>query len=134
MKTLPLLTLSFLYCWATLVVELPQDEKVYLKLENEIQIKNVITFCVRFNLRGTLAKDRILFSSSPTQLSVSLIFQRLIGFVFLNKDSLIFKIPKKTIKPYSWYHFCFTADENTYQVSVEGEWIANILFLYCVYR
>ena len=123
MKTLLPLSLSFLCCWATLVVELPQSEKVYLKMDKEIQIRNIITFCIRFNLRGTIAKDRFLFSSFPTQLGVLLVVKRSIGFVRLNKNNLVFKIPKETIKPYSWYHFCFSANESTYQISVEGECI-----------
>ena len=122
MKTVPLLFLSFLYCWASLVVELPQENgKVHLKLEKEIKITNIITFCIRFNLRGSTSKERILFSSSPTNFLVLLKVSRLIGFVRLNENILVFKIPKKTIKLYSWYHFCFTADEYTYQISVEGE-------------
>ena len=121
MRTIPLLSLSFLYCWASLVVELPQEGNVYLKLDKEIKIRNIITFCIRFNLRGITSKESVLFSSSPTNLSVVLRVNRLIGFVRLNQNILIFKIPKKTVKSYSWYHFCFTADENTYQISVEGE-------------
>ena len=126
MKTIPLVSLSFFYCWASLVVELPQDQNVHLKLDKEIKIRNIITFCIRFNLRGSTAKESYLFSSSPTNLAVLLKVNRLLGFVTLNEDSLVFKIPKNAIKPYSWYHFCFTADENTYQISVEGESIENI--------
>ena len=120
MKTIPLLSLSFFYCWASLVVELPQDQNVHLKLDKEIKIRNIITFCIRFNLRGTTAKERVLFSSSPTKLAVVLRVNKLIGFVTLKEIDLIFKIPEKTIKQYSWYQLCFTADEKSYQISVDG--------------
>jgi hypothetical protein len=42
------------------------------------------------------------------------------GFVFLNGETFIFKIPNDSITPYAWHNFCFSFDGHQYLVVVEG--------------
>ena len=125
MKTLPLLFLMFFYSWASLVLELSQyDDEIHLNLENDIQVHSKsITFCIRFNWKGAFDKfDKVLFSSiSPEKFRLQMRLRELIGFVWLDSVALVFKIPKHTLIQYSWYHFCFIADNTSYQILVEGK-------------
>ena len=124
MKALLVLFLLFSNCLASLVVELGKnEEKVVLKMEKGMIINSKsITFCIRFNLEGSLKKSHFLFSTQTDQLFQLVIrVQELIGFVKLTNQSFVFPIPKRIIKQYSWHHFCFTADQTNYQVIVEGK-------------
>ena len=124
MKALLILFLLFFNCLASLVVELGKnEEKVVLKMEKGMIINSKsITFCIRFNLEGSLKKSHFLFSTQTDQLFQLVIrVQESIGFVEMTNQSFVFQIPKRTIKQYSWHHFCFTADQTNYQVIVEGK-------------
>ena len=130
MKALLVLFLLFSNCLASMVVELGKnEEKVVLKMEKGMIINSKsITFCIRFNLEGSLKKPHFLFSTRSDQLFQLVIrVQESIGFVEMTNQSFVFQIPKSAIKQYSWYHFCFTADQNNYQVIVEGKSRVEIL-------
>ena len=124
MKTLLVISMLFSKCIASLVVELVQnEEKVVLNMEKGIAISSKsITFCIRFNLEGSLKEPHFLFSTHTNQgFKLLLRVQESIGFVGITNQKFVFPIPKHTIKQYSWYHFCFTADQTNYQVIVEGK-------------
>ena len=124
MKTLLVFFMLFFNSLASLVLELSHDEeKVVLNMENGIAISsNSITFCIRFNLEGSLKEPHYLFSTHTDQrLTLMFRVQESIGFVEITNQEFVFPIPKRTIKQYSWYHFCFTADQTNYQVIVEGK-------------
>ena len=124
MKTLLVISMLFSNCLASLVVELSNNEqKVVLNKENGIAISSKsITFCIRFNLEGSLKEPQYLFSTLTDQRFVLMLrVQESIGFVEMTNKEFVFPIPKRTIKQYSWYHFCFTADQTNYQVIVEGK-------------
>ena len=109
---------------ASLVLELSHNkEKVVLNMEKGIAISSKsITFCIRFNLEGSLKEPHYLFSTNTDQRFVLMLrVQESIGFVEMTNQEFVFPIPKRTIKQYSWYHFCFTADQTNYQVIVEGK-------------
>ena len=130
MKTLLVIFMLFFNCLASLVLELSHnEEKVVLNMEKGIAISSKsITFCIRFNLEGSLKKSHFLFSTHTDQLFQLVIrVQQSIGFVEMTNQSFVFQIPKRTIKQYSWYHFCFTADQTNYQVIVEGKSRVGIL-------
>ena len=130
MKTLLVISILFSKCLASLVVELVQnEEKVVLNMEKGIAISSKsITFCIRFNLEGSLKEPHYLFSTNTDQRFVLMLrVQESIGFVEMTNQEFVFPIPKRTIKQYSWYHFCFTADQNNYQVIVEGKSRVEIL-------
>ena len=124
MKTLLVIFMLFFNCLASLVLELSHnEEKVVLNMEKGIAISSKsITFCIRFNLEGSLKNPHFLFSTQSDQLFQLVIrVQESIGFVEMTNQEFVFPIPKRTIKQYSWYHFCFTADQTNYQVIVEGK-------------
>ena len=130
MKTLLVISMLFSKCLASLVVELVQnEEKVVLNMEKGIAISSKsITFCIRFNLEGSLKEPHYLFSTHTDQrFTLMLRVQESIGFVEMTNQEFVFPIPKHTIKQYSWYHFCFTADQNNYKVIVEGKSRVGIL-------
>ena len=130
MKTLVVFFMLFFNSLASLVLELSHDEeKVVLNMENGIAISsNSITFCIRFNLEGSLKEPHYLFSTHTDQrFTLMLRVQESIGFVEMTNQEFVFPIPKRTIKQYSWYHFCFTADQTNYQVIVEGKSRVGIL-------
>ena len=124
MKTLLVIFMLFFNCLASLVLELSHnEEKVVFNMEKGIAISSKsITFCIRFNLEGSLKNPLFLFSTQSDQLFQLVIrVQESIGFVEMTNQSFVFQIPKRTIKQYSWYHFCFTADQSNYKVIVEGK-------------
>ena len=130
MKTLLVIFMLFFNCLASLVLELSHnEEKVVLNMEKGIAISSKsITFCIRFNLEGSLKNPHYLFSTRSDQLFQLVIrVQESIGFVEMTNQSFVFQIPKSAIKQYSWYHFCFTADQTNYQVIVEGKSRVGIL-------
>ena len=130
MKTLLVISMLFSKCLASLVVELVKnEEKVVLNMEKGIAISSKsITFCIRFNLEGSLKEPHYLFSTNTDQRFVLMLrVQESIGFVEMTNQEFVFPIPKHTIKQYSWYHFCFTADQTNYQVIVEGKSRVGIL-------
>ena len=130
MKTLLVIFMLFFNSLASLVLELTHNEKkVVLNMKKGIAISSKsITFCIRFNLEGSLKEPHYLFSTQSDQLFQLVIrVQESIGFVEMTNQSFVFQIPKSTIKQYSWYHFCFTADQTNYQVIVEGKSRVGIL-------
>ena len=113
-----------------MVLELSHNEEnVVLNMEKGITISSKsITFCIRFNLEGSLKEPHYLFSTHTDQrFALMLRVQESIGFVEMTNQEFVFPIPKRTIKQYSWYHFCFTADQTNYQVIVEGKSRVGIL-------
>ena len=130
MKTLLVVSMLFSNCLMSLVVELVQnEEKVVLNMEKGIAISSKsITFCIRFHLEGSLKEPQYLFSTHTDQgFELLLRVQESIGFLQMMNQSFVFPIPKRAIKQYSWYHFCFTADQTNYQVIVEGKSRVEIL-------
>ena len=124
MKTLLVFFMLFFNSLASLVLELSHNkEKVVLNMEKGIAISSKsITFCIRFNLEGSLKDPHFLFSTNTDQkLEVFMRVKDLIGFVEMTNQSFVFPIPKGALKQHSWYHFCFTADQTNYQVIVEGK-------------
>ena len=131
MKTLPLIVLLswFCYCQCSLVVDLKDleegpsvdNEKTVLSLAANIKIKHSITFCVRFNLHAALTTNYV-FSEEDNKLGLTLRFSLNLGIIFLDKDHIIFKIPKdNTIKPFHWHHICVSSNENAFEVVAEGK-------------
>ena len=124
MKTLLVIFMLFFNSLASLVLELSHnEEKVVLNMEKGIAISSKsITFCIRFNLEGSLKNPHFLFSTQSDQLFQLVIrVQQSIGFVEMTNQSFVFPIPKRALKQYSWYHFCLIADQTNYQVIVEGK-------------
>ena len=134
MKTLPWMVLlsCYCYCQCSLVVDLkdlekrpsPNNETTVLSLAPNIEIKNSVTFCIRFNLHGALTTN-YFFSEEDNKLGLTLRFSINQGIIFLNKgdnERLIFKIPKdNNIKPFHWHHICVTSNENAFRVVAEGK-------------
>ena len=88
-----------------------------------------VTVCLRFNIFGSF-DNQIGFSDKEDFLKFGSWFrlQDDYGFVFLNGKGLIFRIPKGLMRPYSWYHFCFSKNQTHYSIAVNGNlWISNTI-------
>ena len=123
MRTFPLILLSLWYCYATLVVEVPIDEnnldqKTTLTFNDNIEIKNPMTFCIRFNLEHYVKPSYIL--SSPQNLLELKVADTGMGKIKIHGHPFNFKIPKSGLQPFSWTHFCFCSFGEHYQVVVNG--------------
>jgi hypothetical protein len=107
------------------VIEHRQDSdiKPTLTLDKDIEITNSITFCIRFYLKGTTTLKYIFISQNE---EIALRFPFVpsytggLGFIHLNREILIFKIPKTGIDPFNWHHLCFNSDEKSYKVVADG--------------
>ena len=123
MRTCPLLLLSLWYCYATLVVEVPFDEndldqKTTLTFNDDIEISNPMTFCIRFNLKDYVSPRYILsIQQKVFELKVG---DTGMGRVKIHGHNFNFKIPKSGLQPFSWTHFCFCSYGEHYQVVVNG--------------
>ena len=102
--------------WGSLVIDLPQNDPTPV-LNYDFKITNVISFCIRFKFEG-IQGYRSVFCSDPFCMKFEISQQY--GFVFLNGETLIFKIPNNSITPYAWHNFCFSFDGQQYFVVVEG--------------
>ena len=102
--------------WGSLVIDLPQNDPTPA-LNYDFKITNVISFCIRFRFEG-LQGYRSVFCSDSFCMKFEISQQY--GFVFLNGETFIFKIPNDSITPYAWHNFCFSFDGQQYLVVVEG--------------
>ena len=124
MKNLPI-TLLILCCHrslGTLVVDLNEssNENTFLALGKGIEINNPLTFCLRFNIKDSLATNYI-FSSADDKLGLILRFSESSGFVLINRAILVFKIPKDNgVLPFHWHHICVSSNEDTYTIVLDG--------------
>ena len=125
MKTLPLILILSCSCWCkdTLVIDLlkqSSEGKTVLFLDKRIQITNSITFCLRLNLKDTLAMHYI-FNEKDNKLGFKLKFSVGLGSAAINKRVFQFKIPKDNdFKPFHWHHICISSNENSYSVVFDG--------------
>ena len=120
MKFVKLFLLSFLWTsWGSLVVDLPQqnDQKIFLNFSNDLKLTKIISFCIRFLFTG-IQEFRSLFCSEEFCLKFDISHNY--GFVYLKDENLIFKIPKNSVQPHAWHHFCFSSDGQKYQIITEG--------------
>ena len=124
MKSL-LITLLLLCCHrslGTLVVNLHEssNEKTFLALGKGIEINNPLTFCLRFNIKDSLATNYI-FSSVEDKLGLILRFPESSGFVLINRAIIVFKIPKDNgVLPFHWHHICVSSNEDNYTIVLDG--------------
>jgi hypothetical protein len=102
--------------WGSLVIDLPQNDPTPA-LNYDFKITNLISFCIRFRFEG-IQGYRSVFCSDPFCMKFEISQQY--GFLYLNKESFIFKIPNNSITPYAWHNFCFSYDGQQYLVVVEG--------------
>ena len=123
MKICHLLLLSLWHCYCTLVVEVPfnenyLDQKTTLTFNNDIEIKNPMTFCIRFYLKDYVTPRYILSTDQKVfELKVG---DTGIGRIKIHRNTFNFKIPKSGLQPFSWTHFCFCSYGEHYQVIVNG--------------
>ena len=125
MKNLPIIIL-ILYCHrslGTLVVELDEssNENTFLALDKGIEINNPLTFCLRFNIKDSLATNYI-FSSTDDKLVLILRFSINLGILLINRVSLVFEIPKDNgVLPFHWHHICASTREDSYTIVLDGQ-------------
>ena len=117
--------------WGTLVVKVPFDQnreiKSILTLDNELEVTNEISFCIRFRFKGHFS-NTFIFSGENESLALRIDpIESIIdsenfgtGFVTINGIALVFKIPSMLVA-YKWIHFCFSFNGMTYQVIVDGQ-------------
>ena len=118
MKALSLIFLLFYYSWASFVIKWPQEEVPTLTLNKTILITQILSFCIRFQWRGTLVdeKRKNIICGTNRKLCLNLKLSLNHGFVTLNENDLIFEVPKNLASPHAWHNFCFSSDEYSYQV------------------
>ena len=112
-------------CLGTLVVDLKEksteDKKTFLDLGQGIEINNPLTFCLRFNIRDSLATNYI-FSSTDDKLVLIIRFSVSLGLVLINSIVLFFDIPKDNdVRPFNWHHICVSSSEIFYTVVLDGQ-------------
>ena len=96
------------------------NEKTFLALGKGIEINNPLTFCLRFNIKDSLATNYI-FSSVEDKLGLILRFPESCGFVLINRAILVFKIPKDNgVLPFHWHHICVSSNEDNYTIVLDG--------------
>ena len=125
MKTLPLLLLSFWYCYGTVVVNVQnihtlKDEEASLSFDNNIEISSVFTVCLRLNIKGYLT-DQFIFGSNNGNLDLFIGFRIKIGYIELNQQTEVFKIPNDVFHLYTWNHFCLSLDEEIMTIIANGQ-------------
>ena len=127
MKNLTVIILLFFcyICQGTLVVELnessTEDKNTFLALGQGIEISNPLTFCLRFNIRDSLATNYV-FSSTDDKLVLILRFSISLGIAIINSVSLVFKIPKdNAVRPFHWHHICVSSREDSYTIVLDGQ-------------
>ena len=128
MKTLRATLVVLLCCHrslGTLVVDLNEssndDKNGFLALDQGIEINNLLTFCLRFNIKLPLETNYII-SSTDDQLVLILRFSISLGIVVINRVSLVFKIPKdNAVKPFHWHHICVSSREDSYTIVLDGQ-------------
>ena len=127
MKTLTvtILLLCCLESLGTLVVNLNEPSKenknTFLALNQGVEINNPMTFCLRFNIKDTLATNYI-FSSTDDKLALILRFSVSQGLVLINSVALYFEIPKDSaVLPFRWHHICLTSNEYYYDIVLDGQ-------------
>ena len=127
MKTLPVIIL--LLCWyryqASLVVDLTkssnEDKNTFLAFDQGIEINNPLTFCLRFNIKDSLATNYI-FSNKNDKLVLILSFSNNVGIALINGVDLVFEIPKDNdVSPFHWHHICISSGEDSYSTVVDGK-------------
>ena len=65
-------------------------------------------------------KPRVVFDSQKKGIGLRIFLPEL-GFANANGHEFMFKVPKDSMTPYSWHHFCFNSDGQSYQVIVDGK-------------
>ena len=127
MKTLTV-TLLLLFCLeslGTLVVNLNEpsneDKNTFLALNKGVEINNLMTFCLRFNIKSRLETNYI-FSSTDDKLVMILRFSVNLGIVLINRVSFVFEIPKDNgVLPYHWHHICVSTRKDSYTIVLDEQ-------------
>lgn len=110
---------------SSIVLDFPNQEPVSLTLENDVQIKDINSFCVKYYWTATSNKHgRFMFASENDSRGLGLKMYMNRGLAFFNKNglNLLCKIPEKCLRPYTWNHLCFSfAGDLGYQIACEGQ-------------
>ena len=123
MRICHVLLLSLWHCYCTLVVEVPfnendLDQKTTLTFNDDIEISNPMTFCIRFKLNDYVTPRYILSTDQKVfELKVA---DTGIGKIKIHRHTFNYKIPHSGLQPFSWAHFCFCSYGEDYQVVVDG--------------
>ena len=127
MKTLTVTFLIFCChkCLGTVVVDLDQssnENSTFLALGQGIEIKNPLTFCLRFNIKSGILGTQYIFSSTEDKLVLILRFSVNLGIVLINRVSFVFEIPKDNdVLPFHWYHICVSTREDSFTIVLDGQ-------------
>ena len=121
MKTLFMISLSLLYAYGTIVLNVPNEkEDTFLSFDKNIEVGIPITVCIRFKLKGYLT-NRVIFSSKGDTFRLSLQPQEGQGWIRLNTVYVLFKITRDNFQPYLWHHLCYTLDKESFMVIIDGK-------------
>ena len=107
----------------TLVVNLNgpsnEDKNTFLAFNQELEINNPLTFCLRFNIKSALETNYI-FSSKDDKLVLILRFSINLGIVLINRVSFVFEIPRNNgVLPFHWHHICVSTREDSYTIVLD---------------
>ena len=127
MKTLTV-SLLLLCCHEsqeTFVVNLngPTNEakNTFLSFNQELEINNPLTFCLRFNIKSALETNYI-FSSKDDKLVLILRFSINLGIVLINRVSFVFEIPKDNgVLPFHWHHICLSTRKDSFTIVLDEQ-------------
>ena len=62
----------------------------------------------------------VVLNSKNKQLGLWFFFPEF-GLGTISENEFMFTVPKDSVKPYTWLHFCFNSDGKEYEVVVQGK-------------
>ena len=90
-----------------------------MTFDETIKIYKDITLCIRIKYKDYWEPSYV-FNTKLNQIGIWFFFPE-IGHVFNNGIDTMFRIPKDSLQPYTWIHFCFNSDGEKYEVIVQGK-------------
>ena len=109
-------------CSEIIYLDIPPGESNFVRLElnQQFPILDGFEICLQFNLKNSLDGIRIFIDKENGHE----LFMRAddgIGFLTVNNRDYVFKVHTSDFKLFSWMHFCFSANDTTYRVAVDGK-------------
>ena len=91
-----------------------------LEVNQQFPILDGFEICLQFNLKNSLDQI-IIFIDKENGHELFMRADDGIGFLQTNNYDYVFKVHKSDFKLFSWMHFCFSANDTTYRVVVDGK-------------
>ena len=109
-------------CSEIIYLDIPPGESNFVRLEvnQQFPILDGFEICLQFNLKNSLDQI-IIFIDKENGHELFMRADDGIGFLTLNNRDYVFKVHTSDFKLFSWMHFCFSINDTTYRVVVDGK-------------